>query len=104
LVNRDSNKPVFYPKLTDCKKITPDKPTNAHSYSNADFFKLTAMQGEQTKTTVYEFVRTFDGLSSKVKAKQIIDTLELSGKKVADIFNDRAKVTALHFQHKHLGV
>jgi hypothetical protein len=112
MVNRDSSKPVLYPKLTDCRKITPDKPTNAHSYSPADFFKLTAMQGEQTKTTAFEFVRTFDGFKFKPKAKQIIDPLELSGKKVADIFNDRAKVTALHsamklaskpIQHKHLG-
>ena len=111
-LNTNDNASVFYPKLTDCRKITPDKPTNANSYSPADFFKLTAMQGEQTKTTAYEFVRTFDGLSSKLKAKQIIDPLELSGKKVADIFNDRAKVTALHsamklaskpIQHKHLG-
>ena len=112
MLNRDDNDPVFYPKLTDCKKITPDKPTNANSYSPADFFKLTAMQGEQTKTTAYEFVRTFDGLSSKLKAKQIIDALNLNSLRVSDIFNDRAKVTALHsamklaskpIQHKHLG-
>jgi hypothetical protein len=111
-VNRDSIKPVLYPKLTDCRKITPDKPTNANSYSDADFFKLTAMQGEQTKTTAFEFVRMFDGFKFKPKAKQIIDSLSLNGLRVSDIFNDRAKVTALHsamklaskpIQHKHLG-
>jgi hypothetical protein len=113
MVNRDSIKPVLYPKLTDCKKITPDKPTNANSYNEPAFFKLTAMQGEQTKTTAFEFVRTFDGFKFKPKAKQIIDELNLNGLRVADIFNDRAKVTALHsamklaskpIQHKHLGV
>lgn len=112
MVNRDSIKPVLYPKLTDCKKITPDKPTNANSYNEPAFFKLTAMQGEQTKTTAFEFVRTFDGFKFKPKAKQIIDELNLNGLRVADIFNDRAKVTALHsamklaskpIQHKHLG-
>jgi hypothetical protein len=113
MVNRDSIKPVLYPKLTDCRKITPDKPTNAHSYNEPAFLKLTAMQGEQTKITAFEFVRTFDGFKFKPKAKQIIDELNLNGLRVSDIFNDRAKVTALHsamksaskpIQHKHLGV
>lgn len=112
MVNRDPSKPVLYPKLTDCRKITPDKPTNAHSYNDADFYKLTAMQGEQTKTTAFEYVRTFDGFKFKPKAKQIIESTNLSGLRVSDIFNDRAKVTALHsamkltskpIQHKHLG-
>jgi hypothetical protein len=112
MVNRDSIKPVFYPKLTDCKKITPDKPTNAHSYNEPAFLKHAAYHGEQTKITVYEYARTFQGLTNKKIVSPIIDVLNLSGARVSDIYNDRAKVTALHsamkvaskpIQHKHLG-
>ena len=107
------NAPLLYPKLTDCKKITPNKPTNAHSYNETAFLKHAGLHGEQTKITVYEYARTFQGLTNKKIVQPIIDALNLSGARMADIYNDRSIVGALHdamklaqpkpIQHGHLG-
>jgi len=86
--------PVFYPINLDFKKITPADPTNAHSYTEDDFFTLASITGHQTKKTVYEFARTFKGATAKAKAKRIAS--EITGKLVADIYNDPDKITALH--------
>jgi DNA topoisomerase VI subunit B len=103
---------IIYKRLTDCTKITPDKPTNANSYTPADFYTLAYTTAEQANKPIGEFIRQFDGLKSTAKAKAITNATTGGARFVSDIYNDRATVTALHsemkaqskpIQHKHLG-
>ena len=82
-----------YNKLSDCKKIKPNDPTNVHCYDQDGFHKLFYIFGEQRDMPLGQFVRQFDGLTSTSKAKKI--TGEIPFKMVSDIYKDPIAIESM---------
>lgn len=103
---------ITYKRLGDCSKITPNKPINAHSFTDNDFYTLAYATAKQANKPIGEFIRQFDGLKSTTKAKVIASETTGAARFVSDIVEHRETVTALHsamksaskpIEAKHLG-
>ncbi len=85
---------IFYKRLGDCQKITPNEPTSAHWYDSGDFEKLVYMQGAQNDIFLGEFVRQFRGLTSTGKAKAITSQIK-EYRLVSDIYKDSIAIESM---------